>query len=202
MTHWKKKRQTMQHYNHTASTYDAQYNEEQEAKIKAALTQLTLKKQNLILDAGCGTGLLFPHLAEKVKLVAGIDISRQILKQAKKRIKAQTNAAIVRADTDSTPFKNNVFDIAFAITLLQNTPKPRQTLNEIKRVTKQNATIIATGLKKTFSQQEFTRLLKEARLKIKALKQDKNLKEYVTTCTKSAKKTLKEPKRLCNSSEE
>jgi len=202
MTHWKKKHQTMQHYNHTASTYDAQYYEEQEAKIKTALTQLTLKKQNLILDAGCGTGLLFPHLTEKVKLLVGIDISRQILRQAKKRIKAQTNAAVVRADTDSTPFKNNIFDIAFAITLLQNTPKPSQTLNEIKRVTKQKATIIATGLKKTFSQQEFTRLLKRARLKITALKQDKNLKEYVTTCTKSTKKTLKEPKQLCNSPEE
>jgi len=202
MTEWKKKRQTMQHYNQSASAYDAQYYEEQETKIKTALAELSLKKENLILDAGCGTGLLLPHVAEKVKLAVGIDVSRKILKEAEKRGKEQANAAVVRADIDYTPFQNDTFDAAFAITLLQNTPKPQQTLNEMKRVTKQNATIVATGLKKAFSPKEFTRLLREAGLEIKALRLDENLKEHVATCTKSSKKTLKEPRQLCNGLEE
>jgi len=192
MTEWRKKRQTMRHYNQSAKVYDTLYCEEQEAKIKTALTELNLKKENLILDAGCGTGLLFPRITKKVKLVVGIDISTRILKEAKKRVKEYSNAAVITADTDYTPFPNDTFDTIFAITLLQNTPKPHQTLKEMKRVTKQNAPIVATGLKKAFSRKEFTQLLIEAGLKIKTLKLEENLKEYVATCTKPSKKTLKE----------
>jgi len=202
MSEWKKKRQTMRHYDYLAPVYDAQYYEEQEAKTKAALDGLILKEENFILDAGCGTGLLFSHVAERVKLVVGIDISKIILKTAKNRVKSLANAAVVRADTDYIPFKNQVFDAAFAITLLQNLPNPQKTLNDMKRVTKQHATIVATGLKKAFSEKELKRLLREAGLKIKILRQDKNLKEYVAVCTKSQKKTLKEPQRFCNSPEE
>jgi len=203
MTEWRKKHQTMRHYDQSATVYDAQYYEEQEAKIKAALAELNLKKENLILDAGCGTGLLFPHVAERVKLVVGVDISVRILKEAKKRVKEYSNTAVIIADIDYTPFPNGTFDATFAITLLQNTPKPPQTLNEMKRVTKQNTTIVITGLKKAFSRKEFIRLLRETGLKIKVLRLDENLKEYVAICTKILKKkTLKEPKRLCDSSEE
>jgi len=181
----------MRHYNQSAKVYDAQYYEEQETKIKAALAELNLTKENLILDAGCGTGLLFPHIAEKVKLVVGVDISARILKEAKKRMKEYLNTAVIIADTDYTPFPNDTFDAAFAITLLQNTPKPHQTLNEMKRVTKQNTIIVVTGLRKTFSRKEFTRLLREAELKIKVLRLDENFKEYVAACTKRLKENLK-----------
>ena len=187
MAEWKKKRLTMQHYDQSAPVYDAQYYEEQEAKIKIALEGLVLKKESLLLDAGCGTGLLLPHLVEKIQLIVGIDISRIILKQAKKRAKEQANAALVRADADNEPFQNSIFDTVFAITLLQNAPKPHLTLNEIKRVTKPDATIAATGLKKTFSQEKFTKLLIEAELEIKVMTNE-HLNEYITVCTKNSKR--------------
>jgi len=202
MAEWSKKRRTMRHYDQSASVYDAQYYEEQEAKIKAALTGVAFEKESMILDVGCGTGLLFPHVAERVKLVVGVDISASILKEAKRRLKEHANTAVIRADADYTPFPNETFDAVFAVTLLQNTPKPNQTLSEMERVTKQNATMIATGLRKTFSRREFLRLLRGAGLEIKVLRLDENLKEYVALCTKSSKKTLKEPRRLCNSPEE
>jgi len=192
MTEWKKKRQTMRHYDHSASVYDALYYEEQEAKMKVALAESTLKEESIILDAGCGTGLLFPHVEEKAKLAVGLDVSGRILKEAKKRVN-RANTALVRADIDCAPFQNDAFDAAFAITLLQNTPKPHQTLTEIKRVTKQNGTIVATGLMKAFSRKEFIKLPMIARLKIKVLRLDENLKEHIAICTKSTKKTLKEP---------
>jgi len=181
----------MRHYNQSATVYDTQYYKEQEAKIKTALAELNLKKENLILDAGCGTGLLFPHVVERVKLVVGVDISACILKEAKKRMKEYINTAVIIADTDYMPFPNDTFDAAFAITLLQNTPKPHQTLNEMKRVTKQNAMIVVTSLKKAFSRKEFTRLLRETGLGIKVLRLDENLREYVAICTKIFKENLK-----------
>jgi len=202
MADWRKKRQTMRHYDQSAAVYDAQYRKEQETKISSALTGLTLERENIILDMGCGTGLLFSHVAKRVKLVVGVDISARILKEAEERAKAYSNTALIIADTDHAPFPNNTFDAAFAVTLLQNIPKPHQTLDEMKRVTKQNGAIVATGLKKAFSRKEFTQLLRRVGLKIKVLRLDENLKEYAATCTKSSKKTLKEPRRLCNSPEE
>jgi len=181
----------MRHYDQLAAVYDAQYYEEQEAKIKAALVEFNLTKENLILDAGCGTGLLFSHTAEKGKLIVGVDISACILKEAKKRVEEYSNTAIVRADTDHMPFSNETFDVVFAITLLQNTPKPHQTLHEMKRVTKQNALIVVTGLRKAFSRKEFARLLRQVELKIKVLRLDENLKEYVAVCRKTLKENLK-----------
>jgi ubiquinone/menaquinone biosynthesis C-methylase UbiE len=168
--------------------YDIQYYEEQEAKIKAALSGFTLEKEGVIVDAGCGTGLLFPHLANRAKLVAGVDFSVSMIKQAKKRMKDYTNTALIRADADFMPFPNGFFDVVFAVTLLQNTPNPLRTLDELKRVAKQNATIIVTGLKKIFSREDFTRLPVSAGLRIKALTFDENLKDYVAICTKSQRK--------------
>ena len=185
MTKWNDKRRTMWHYDQSAMVYDTQYYEEQEAKIKAALLGFTLEKENIILDAGCGTGLLFPRVANRVKLVVGVDVSVSIVKQVKKRVKDHINTALIRADADFMPFPNGTFDFVFAVTLLQNMPKPFWTLAELKRVTKHNATIIATGLKKTFSQEDFTLLLREAGLEIKALRHDENLKDYVAVCVKS-----------------
>jgi len=187
MSKWKKKRLTMRHYDQSAMVYDAQYCKEQEAKIKVALEGLILKKESLLLDAGCGTGLLLPHFVEKVKLVVGIDISRIILKEAKKRVKEQANAALVRADADNEPFQNSIFDTVFAITLLQNTPKPHLTLKEIKRVTKPDAKIVVTRLKKTFSQKKFTELLIEAGLEIRDMTTNEHLNEYIAVCTKNSK---------------
>jgi len=188
MAEWEKKRQTMRHYDQSATVYDAQYYEEQEAKINAALNSLSLREGGLVLDAGCGTGLLFPHVAEEVKLVVGIDISALILKEAEKRVEQHFNTALIRADVDYAPFPNETFDVVFAITLLQNTPNPNLTLNEMKRVTKRDATIVATGLKKAFSQREFAQLLKRARLKIVVMKADEHLKGYVAICTKFERK--------------
>lgn len=182
------KRRTMQHYDQIAKIYDTQYSLEQEAKIKAALTELILKKEKIVLDVGCGTGLLFPHLATKVKLVIGIDVSSSIINQAKKRAKEYENTALVISDADHLPFPNETFDAVLAITLLQNMSKPNQTLNEMKRVTKQTQRIVVSGLKKAFSQKEFKQLLKNVDLAIIVFRSYENLKDYIAICVKSQRK--------------
>lgn len=202
MAQWKKKRQILRRYNQSAAVYDAQYYEEQEAKIKTALANITIKKEDFILDVGCGTALLFPHLAQKTKFMVGVDVSKGILEKAKTRVKLFQNSAIVLADSDFLPFKAATFRFAFAITVLQNTPQPFRTLGEMKRVTKKQASVVVSGLRKRFSKSDFKQMLKEAGLRIKVLKLDKNQKEYISTCGKALKKTLKEPVRLCSKTEE
>jgi ubiquinone/menaquinone biosynthesis C-methylase UbiE len=188
MHKYSQKRRTMEHYDQIARVYDMQYYVEQEAKIKAALMDLTLKKEEIILDVGCGTGLLFPHLATKIKLVIGVDVSSSIVNQAKKRAKEYGNTALVISDADHLPFLNETFDAVLAITLLQNMSKPDQTLNEIKRVTKQTSRIVISGLKKTFSQKRFKQLLKKEDLTLIVFRSDENLKDYIAICAKTQRK--------------
>jgi demethylmenaquinone methyltransferase/2-methoxy-6-polyprenyl-1,4-benzoquinol methylase len=179
---WNQKRKIMHDYDYSASVYDVQYGEEQEAKIEAALDEVRLGKSSLVLDVGCGTGLLFPHIATDVDFLVGLDFSRKILKQAWKRAKQYGNVAILQADADFLPFSDETFNHVFAITILQNIPDPLRCLQEIKRVAKSEATVIVTGLKKEFSMERLKQLLKRACLKISLMKMDEQLKGYVAVC--------------------
>jgi len=182
MPAWDQKRKVMRHYSRIAPTYDLQYTEEQEEKISVALSDVHLGHGSLILDLGCGTGLLFNHLGNAVELLAGIDLSRNILKEAIKRADQLQNVALLRADADYTPFRNRTFHGVFAITLLQNTPNPARTLEEVKRIARKNASIILTALKKEFTLEATKRLVRDAGLSIEAVRTDIHLKGYVIKC--------------------
>jgi len=184
MQEWNKKRKAMRHYDQLAPLYDAQYAEEQKAKIENVLNNTKPEENELVLDLGCGTGLLFQNVANSTKLLAGVDTSSKILREAKKRAKQLPNTAILRADADYTPFQNQIFDHVFAITLLQNMPNPLKTLREIKRVSKYQSVIIVTGLKKKFSKKRFMNLLNEAGLKVSTLKTNSQLKGHIAICQK------------------
>jgi ubiquinone/menaquinone biosynthesis C-methylase UbiE len=80
--------------------------------------------------------------------------------------------------------EDGVFDRVFAMTLIQNAPNPAETLNQIRRVSADNALIVVTGLKKIFSRSVFQKLLKNAGLSNIAL-EDEGLKCYVAVCTKA-----------------
>jgi len=182
MAGWDKKRKVMRNYDRSAAVYDTQYAEEQNAEIKAALNHVNLKGDSLVLDVGCGTGLLFEHIGDSVKLLAGLDISLKILEKAKRRAKRFPNVNIIRADADFMPFLKEVFDGIFAITLLQNTPNPILTLQEMKRVGKSPSTIVITGLKKEFSKKAFRELLLKAGLGAFIMESGEQLKGHVAVC--------------------
>lgn len=183
MQEWNEKRRTMRHYDQQANVYDAQYLEEQNAKIEDALDSMEPKSNELVLDLGCGTGFLFHHINKTTKLLVGLDTSSKLLQEAKKRTKTLSNTLLIRADADNTPFPNHIFDRVFAITLLQNMPDPMTTILEMKRVSKSEAVFVLTGLKKKFTAESFVDLLKRARLKVSTLKTDEHLKGHVAVCT-------------------
>ncbi len=184
MPAWNHKRRVMRRYNQSAQAYDTQYHEEQEAKIKAIMQSLSLKQSSVVLDAGCGTGLLFQHLAERTESITGTDISNGLLQKARKRAQPYCNTALIQTDVDNMPFLDETFDAILAITLLQNMPDPKATLTEFNRVSKQSALIVATGLRKQFFQEDFVRLLEQADLRVKTLRFDEENREYICICSK------------------
>jgi ubiquinone/menaquinone biosynthesis C-methylase UbiE len=184
MNKWKQKRSVKQRYDTTAEMYDARYTEEQEAKYKAALAGLNVA--GAVLDAGCGTGLLFSHVAAQAEMVVGVDVSRKLLLKAKERTKSFRNAHVVQADADHLPVKSACFAVVFAFTVLQNMPKPAETLTELKRAAKRNGAIVVTGLKKAFSLKAFEALLQQAGLRVVSIKDDAALKCYVAVSVQNS----------------
>ena len=176
---WSQKRKTMRRYDLTAETYDVQYVEEQAAKYKTALEHLNMVRLGKVLDVGCGTGLLFSHVATKAQTIVGVDISGKLLRQAKERARNFCNVHVVQADADHLPFRNACFSMVFAFTVLQNIPKPLETLSEIKRIAKRGASVVVTGLKKAFSSAAFSALLENAGLQVVSLEDADALKCYV-----------------------
>lgn len=178
MADWKDKRKVMLRYDLTAQMYDERYAEEQESKYEASLEKVNVTGC-AVLDAGCGSGLFFTQVATQASLVVGVDISRKLLLKAKERAGVFDNVSVLQADTDHLPFKESGFDIVFAFTVLQNMPKPTETIDELKRTTKVDGRVVVTGLKKAFTLTNFMDFLESSGLTVVSFVNDENLKCYI-----------------------
>lgn len=191
---WRKKRRVIRYYNRFARIYNLLHGQEQKLKIIESLKAINLNETDIVLDVGCGTGLLFSHINGLVETIIGIDISPGILKAAMKIAKnmgGKSAINLLRADADYLPFKKGVFDKVFAITLLQNMPNPALTLSEITRVAKTNSEIIVTGLKKFFLKEDFLRVLSKAGMNPSIIDTDDGVKCYIAICNNSSSSASK-----------
>ncbi len=183
MREWKEKLGAMRHYDRQSTIYDAQYEVEQNTKIEYTFKNMKFDSNEIVLDLGCGTGLLFKYINKKVGLLVGIDIALNALEEAKKWIKNTTNIAIIRADADNTPFPDHIFNKVIAITVLQNMPDPTKTMIEMKRIGKTEAIFAVTGLKKKFKKESFIKLLELVHLKILTLNTNNKLNDIMAICS-------------------
>jgi ubiquinone/menaquinone biosynthesis C-methylase UbiE len=174
----------MRRYDLTVGMYDSRYAEEQEDKYHAALANVAPK--GLILDVGCGTGLLFNYISPKAARLIGVDVSKGLLLRARERTKTLGNVSLIQADADHLPFRDEEFNVVFAFTVLQNMPKPLDTVREIRRIAQVGAVVAVTGLKKTFSVEALVNFLRNAGLHVVSVEDDEKLKGYVTLSLKRA----------------
>ena len=128
----------MNYYSKIAGSYDKLYEEEQINKLKLISKYIKVKENDLLLDIGCGTGISTRFF--KCKAI-GIDNSKGMLKKAGKNC--------VFGDAGSLPFKDNMFDIVISVTAMHNFKDAEMSINEIKRVSKNNSKIAVTLLKKS-----------------------------------------------------
>jgi ubiquinone/menaquinone biosynthesis C-methylase UbiE len=175
---WREKRRIMQRYDLTAEMYDERYSEEQMRKYKEALENVCVEGK-AVLDVGFGSGLFFKEVANQADIVASIDISRRLLLKAKERAKSLDNVFVLQADADHLPFRDGFFGAVFAFTVLQNMPKPSKTLNELKRVAKDDGKVVVTGLKKAFALTAFMDVLDGSGLKLVSFIDDEAVNCYL-----------------------
>lgn len=182
MSGWRKKRSIMKRYDITASIYDDRYSEEQCSKIEAALANVGINQNDVVLDAGCGTGILFNYIANRANKAVGVDFSRTSLSEAEKRIQAYRNVSLILADVENLPFCSS-FTVVFAMTVLQNVPNPERMLRELGRVGTDNCKIAISGLKRIFPKKTFADLLINAGLRVNLLLDEDNLKCFIAVCS-------------------
>jgi SAM-dependent methyltransferase len=85
---------------------------------KQNLDALQVKTEELVLDAGCGSGLTACHLAKTIGCkIIGVDISPEMIEKANLRAKKEGVSHLVEfrvADVNKLPFKDNTFDLVMA----------------------------------------------------------------------------------------
>ena len=98
---------------------------------------LDVRRDDRVLDVGCGPGVALQMLASKARCVAGIDPSKEMLRQATKRNAAAISEGHVelrQESADHMSFEDGSFDKVLAINSMQLWPDAFAGLREVSRV--------------------------------------------------------------------
>jgi len=102
--------------------------------------------KDVVLDVGCGPGLVALHLAAtvKVKQVVGIDLTQAMIEKAKANAETQgvTNVSFQSGDMSKLPFADNTFDGVVTRYTFHHLQDPAMALKEMIRVTKPNGLVV------------------------------------------------------------
>lgn len=130
----------------TARQYEArrtrQVKWQREQEILAQMIA-TLSAETTVLDCPCGTGRLFPFFAAAGVKVKAVDVSRDMLKEARAKLDTLTDIhedgeiELREASIFQLPFAPHSFEDSFAIRILNKIGKEdvRAALRELQRVT-------------------------------------------------------------------
>ncbi|MDD1783683.1 malonyl-ACP O-methyltransferase BioC [Enterovibrio sp. ZSDZ35] len=97
-----------------------------------------------VLDLGCGTGYFSEKLRDLGAHVVALDLSEQMLEQARQR--CGDSVRYVSGDAENLPFDDNHFDAAFSSLALQWCQDLSVPLRELKRVVKPSGKILFSTL--------------------------------------------------------
>ncbi len=96
-----------------------------------------------ILDVGTGTGFLALILAELGHDVVGLDISKAMLRVARRKAERKgLNIKFVLGDAENLPFENESFDAVICRHLVWTLPNPNLALAEWARVARERVVVI------------------------------------------------------------
>jgi ubiquinone/menaquinone biosynthesis C-methylase UbiE len=100
-----------------------------EARAKDSMVGILpfLKKEDKVLDFGCGTCSIWKYLADRGYNLTGVDINNLSLYQ-------KYQPEIIQEGR--LPYEDNQFDVAIIYTVLHHTKDPKSVLLEVKRVAK------------------------------------------------------------------
>ncbi len=102
---------------------------------KKVLRQIPFSSKSRILDVGCATGNVLRILSEAgTKILAGIDISPEMIKRAEKKLGSK--AKLIVASVEDIPFPSNYFDFVINTEAFHHFSNPKKAVKEMTRVLK------------------------------------------------------------------
>ncbi|MBD3355020.1 methyltransferase domain-containing protein [Candidatus Woesearchaeota archaeon] len=151
----------MTYYDEISEGYEELHKEEQLKKIKLVADHLNVKKEDKLLDVGCGTGLTTESWNCKRY---GIDPAPKLLEKARSKDKVEYKLA----PAEKIPYPDDFFDIVISITAIQNFEDIEKGLKEIKRVGKDRFVLsfLKKSDKRDFIEELITRLFKVEKILI------------------------------------
>ncbi|MFE9693505.1 methyltransferase domain-containing protein [Micromonospora sp. NPDC005806] len=114
------------------------------ARARAALVPPASRRDALLVDLGCGAGLLAPHLAGKGYRHVGVDLTRSALDQA-----VPHGVAVVNADATAVPLADGCADVVSAGELLEHVPDWRRAVAEACRLLRPGGLLVLDTLNDT-----------------------------------------------------
>ena len=99
--------------------------------LEVSILSKYLNKTDIVLEVGCGTGLLLKEVDKLVSKAIGIDLSDKMLEKAKER-----GLEVYQAEASNLPFGDNYFDVVYSYKVLAHIEAVEKTLQEINRVLK------------------------------------------------------------------
>jgi len=123
-------------YRRYAAVYDAVFGPVLQPGRKAVMQALRLRPGDRVLEVGVGTGLSLPLYPRDVK-ITGIDLSREMLEKARRRIERRrlpNVEALLEMDAEKMTFADASFDKIVAMYVLPVVENPQKLLHELHRV--------------------------------------------------------------------
>jgi phosphatidylethanolamine/phosphatidyl-N-methylethanolamine N-methyltransferase len=131
-------------YRRWAGVYDAVFGGVSSVGRRRAVAMVNRLPGRDVLEFGVGTGLALPHYRRDAR-ITGIDLSTEMLEQARRRVAAErlrTVVALHEMDAEATDFGDASFDTAVAMFVASVVPNPRRLLAEMRRVVRPGGNIL------------------------------------------------------------
>jgi 2-polyprenyl-6-hydroxyphenyl methylase/3-demethylubiquinone-9 3-methyltransferase len=114
------------------------------AKARGALIPPARREDAVLVDVGCGAGLLAPHVADKGYRHIGVDLAASALAQA-----ATHGVQVVQGDATALPLPDGCADVVSAGELFEHVTDVRAAVREACRVLRPGGVLVADTLNAT-----------------------------------------------------
>jgi len=146
------------YFNLLAHTWDNMENNPRDAALSFVFDRINCPQGGRVLDAGCGTGVLFPHILKKIgaegKLVA-VDCAVEMIKTASEKFCAAENISYKTAYVEELNETPASFDAVIAFAMFPHVEDKLSALKKFRLLLKETGRLYIFHLADTASLNKF-----------------------------------------------